>query len=158
MEPRLFVGVFGFDLMLFLAGFAYPIVLSVDECMVVGAPAVVLRTQVAFHTDHSSPNFSRMFWVVRQHGGPCRPYLRNRMGSGAVSLRHPFRLPQIEPVIRMMTGVADRQAMDGRLDDRAKSYVSNFRLRMLIPCWGRFGLFRRGVGFKKNRRHPGLFQ
>jgi hypothetical protein len=46
------------------------------------------------------------------------------MGIGNSILALPSLVPsplQIEPVIRMMTGVADRQAMDGRFDDRAKS-------------------------------------
>jgi hypothetical protein len=35
---------------------------------------------------------------------------------------HPF--PPIERVIRMMTRVADRSAMDGRLNGRAKSSIT----------------------------------
>ena len=35
----------------------------------------------------------------------------------------PSDCPQIGPVIRMMTGVADRSAMDGRLNGRAKSSI-----------------------------------
>ena len=40
---------FCFDLQLFLAGFANPVMLPVDEGMVVDTFAVIFRAQIAFH-------------------------------------------------------------------------------------------------------------
>ena len=45
----LFVGVFGFDLELLLAGFANPMVLAVNERVVMDPFAVVVRAQIALH-------------------------------------------------------------------------------------------------------------
>jgi hypothetical protein len=43
------VHVFSFDLQLLLAGFANPVMLPVDEGMVVDTFAVIFRAQIAFH-------------------------------------------------------------------------------------------------------------
>ena len=49
-SPRfLVVDVFGFDLQLFLAGFADPVVLSIDEGVVVNSFAVIVGTEITLH-------------------------------------------------------------------------------------------------------------
>jgi hypothetical protein len=43
--------VFGFDLQFLLAGFANPVVFSLDEGVIVNAEAVVVSAKIAFHFD-----------------------------------------------------------------------------------------------------------
>ena len=42
---------FRFDFQFFLTGFANPVVFSIDEGVIVDAFAVVVRTEIAFHTN-----------------------------------------------------------------------------------------------------------
>jgi hypothetical protein len=49
LHVELVIHVFGFDFQLFLTRFADPVVLAVNEGMIVDAFAVVFGTQIAFH-------------------------------------------------------------------------------------------------------------
>jgi hypothetical protein len=42
---------FGLNLELLLAVFTHPVMLAINECVVVNAFAVVIRAQIAFHHD-----------------------------------------------------------------------------------------------------------
>ena len=46
----LIVDVLGFDFQLLLAGFANPVMFSIDEGVIVDAFAVILGAEIAFHT------------------------------------------------------------------------------------------------------------
>jgi hypothetical protein len=52
---------FRFDFQLLLAGFANPVMFSVDEGVVVDAFAVVVWTDIAFHTDAILPYLRLLF-------------------------------------------------------------------------------------------------
>ena len=52
--PQLLVSMFGFDLMFLLTRFANPVVLAVNERVVVDPFTIIFDTKIAFHADHSN--------------------------------------------------------------------------------------------------------
>jgi hypothetical protein len=54
--------VFSFDFQFFLAGFANPVVLSVDEGVIVNALAVILGAKITFHNRDSGPVSGRLLF------------------------------------------------------------------------------------------------
>ena len=77
-KPRilgaLIVGMFGFDLEFLLAGFADPMVLTVNERVVVNALAVVVRAQIALHHSGILSGFILARAFVRIRPGSPRPH------------------------------------------------------------------------------------